>query len=102
MLLQWSLILLFVSTYVLGQYTNTWAVEVHGGLQAADQLARKYGFENRGQVPFLIRVHCIIIARGRLRDSIQRPWPSSGLKLFSQWPISISETTDYGGKTVSF
>ena len=30
--------------------TNRWAVEVRGGPEAADTLARKYGFENRGQV----------------------------------------------------
>ena len=33
------------------RYTNSWAVEVrNGGSKAADALARKYGFENRGQV----------------------------------------------------
>ena len=32
------------------RYTNSWAVEVHGGPEAADALASKYGFINRGQV----------------------------------------------------
>ena len=31
-------------------YANSWAVEVEGGRVAADALAQKYGFENRGQV----------------------------------------------------
>jgi len=31
-------------------YANSWAVEVEGGRDAADALAQKYGFENRGQV----------------------------------------------------
>lgn len=37
-----------------GQYithfTNTWAVEVHGGQEAANGIAEKYGFVNLGQV----------------------------------------------------
>ena len=32
--------------------TNRWAVEVRGGPEAANILARKYGFENRGQVRY--------------------------------------------------
>ena len=31
-------------------YTNSWAVSVKGGSSAADQLASKYGFINKGQV----------------------------------------------------
>ena len=31
-------------------YTNSWAVQVDGGLSAADALATKYGFVNKGQV----------------------------------------------------
>ncbi len=33
-----------------GTFTNSWAVEVNGGREAADQLAVKYGFTNLGQV----------------------------------------------------
>lgn len=36
------------STHTL--YANSWAVEIEGGKDAADALAQKYGFENRGQV----------------------------------------------------
>ena len=31
-------------------YTNSWAVEVHGGRQVADKLAREHGFFNAGEV----------------------------------------------------
>ena len=32
------------------RYSNTWAVEVHGGAEEADMLAQKHGLINRGQV----------------------------------------------------
>ena len=32
------------------RYSNSWAVEVHGGSAAADALAHKHGFVNLGQV----------------------------------------------------
>ena len=31
-------------------YTNSWAVQVEGGSSAAEALAAKYGFINKGQV----------------------------------------------------
>lgn len=31
-------------------YTNSWAVEVTGGRAAADEVARRHGFLNMGQV----------------------------------------------------
>ena len=31
-------------------YTNSWAVEVNGGKEVADNIARKHGFINKGQV----------------------------------------------------
>ncbi len=34
----------------LPRYTNSWAVEVSGGAEAADAIATKYKLENRGQV----------------------------------------------------
>lgn len=52
-LLQAAVVLVFCgsSTATNIRYTNSWAVEVrNGGSKAADALARKYGFENRGQV----------------------------------------------------
>ena len=52
-LLQAAVVLVFCgsSTATSVRYTNSWAVEVrNGGRKAADALARKYGFENRGQV----------------------------------------------------
>ena len=38
----------------LPSYTNVWAVEVEGGKQRADAVAKKYGFENKGQVSHFI------------------------------------------------
>ena len=32
------------------RYVNSWAVEVCGGKEHADEVARRNGFENRGQV----------------------------------------------------
>ena len=32
------------------RYSNDWAVEVHGGSEMADQIARRFGFINLGQV----------------------------------------------------
>lgn len=53
--------LLFLTTCVavavrgsLPSYTNAWAVEVEGGKQRADAVAKKYGFENKGQVSHLV------------------------------------------------
>ena len=34
-------------------YTTEWAVEVTGGIQVANELARKYGLWNRGKVGLL-------------------------------------------------
>ncbi len=34
----------------LPQFTNSWAVQVTGGSEAADAIAKKYQLENRGQV----------------------------------------------------
>lgn len=31
-------------------YSNTFAVQLRGGLQAAEKVARKYNFQNRGKV----------------------------------------------------
>ena len=48
------LITLGVSDDVL--FSNSWAVEVRGGPEVADDLARKHGFVNRGQVSVVIVV----------------------------------------------
>jgi hypothetical protein len=32
------------------RYSNDWAVEIHGGSEMADQIARRFGFINLGQV----------------------------------------------------
>ena len=44
------------------RYSNDWAVEVHGGSEMADQIARRFGFINLGQVIIIptIRVTLII------------------------------------------
>lgn len=34
-------------------YTNHWAVQISGGLQQADRIATKYGYQNLGQVKTL-------------------------------------------------
>ena len=43
--------------------TNRWAVEVRGGPEAANTLARKYGFENRGQVDLyrVLQIFCDLV-----------------------------------------
>lgn len=38
-------------------YTNTWAVQIHGGPEEADRVAREHGFTNIGNVSFTL--HCI-------------------------------------------
>ena len=35
-------------------YTNSWAVKVEGGHSAADSLAAKHGFINKGQVKYYV------------------------------------------------
>ena len=42
------------------RYSNDWAVEIHGGFEMADHIARRFGFTNLGQVSY--RNHSIIIA----------------------------------------
>ena len=32
------------------RYCNDWAVEIHGGSEMADHIARQFGFTNLGQV----------------------------------------------------
>ena len=47
------LVLVLTATLSGGEaraYTNSWAVAVEGGAEAADQLAAKYGFTNLGLV----------------------------------------------------
>ena len=39
-------------------YSNTWAVEVRGGAEEADALARKHGLINRGQVSIFTATQC--------------------------------------------
>ena len=36
------------------RYSNNWAVEIHGGSELADQIARRFGFINLGQVKLTI------------------------------------------------
>ena len=43
------LALLLVTASTAPRYTNSWAVEVRGGVEVADELARKHGFINHGQ-----------------------------------------------------
>ena len=35
------------------RYSNDWAVEIHGGSELADQIARRFGFINLGQVKLI-------------------------------------------------
>ena len=35
------------------QYANVWAVQVEGGIEEADALAKKYNFINKGQVSLI-------------------------------------------------
>lgn len=32
------------------RYSNTWALKIKGGVERADEIARKHGLTNRGQV----------------------------------------------------
>jgi hypothetical protein len=42
-------------------YTNVWGVEVDGGRRAADALAEKYGFINKGQVGILKDIYEFVL-----------------------------------------
>ena len=48
-------------------FTNDWAVEVFGGPAVANAIAKKHGFENRGQVSrlFLATVGSVHVRRRR-------------------------------------
>ena len=55
------LVLVLTATLSGGEaraYTNSWAVAVEGGAEAADQLAAKYGFANLGQVTLYLYALC--------------------------------------------
>ena len=43
------------------RYINSWAVEVRGGMEHADEVARRNGFENRGQVSVPLHLASTII-----------------------------------------
>lgn len=51
--LQLTLVLVF-STFSVSEedilFSNSWAVEVRGGSNVAEQVARRHGFVNKGQV----------------------------------------------------
>ena len=34
----------------MNRYSNTWALKIGGGVERADEIARKHGLTNRGQV----------------------------------------------------
>ncbi len=60
------LMLVLIATLSGGEaraYTNSWAVAVEGGAEAADQLAAKHGFTNLGMVSSFIYRFSIIIDR---------------------------------------
>ena len=47
------------------RYSNSWAVEVRGGAEKAEELARKHGFVNLGQVriqllTYINDINCMI------------------------------------------
>ena len=45
-----ALLLLTQAAIVQSLCINSWAVEVHGGREVAEKVARKYGFELREEV----------------------------------------------------
>lgn len=53
-------VLVFMSSLIILQtggehlFSNSWAVEVRGGQGAADELAKKHGFVNKGQVRLVV------------------------------------------------
>jgi len=52
-----AVVLLVPAMSLEKRYSNSWAVEVKGGHEVAEQLARKHGFINRGQVHDMHIVH---------------------------------------------
>ena len=48
---------------VNGEFANQWAVYMHGGMQAATQVALEHGFRNMGSVSFLISIQVICTVR---------------------------------------
>ena len=44
-------------------YTNSWAVEVNGGKEVADNIARKHGFINKGQVSVVVMYNQLLTSR---------------------------------------
>ena len=44
-------------------FSNSWAVEIRGGVEVANALAIKHGFNNEGQVSFMLKLHfqCYLI-----------------------------------------
>ena len=47
----------------MNMYTNSWAVEVNGGKQVADDIARKHGFINKGQVSIVVMYNQLLTSR---------------------------------------
>ena len=48
----------FSGSYATASMTNSWAVQITSrGEEAADELAKKYGFDNLGQVRHKYSVH---------------------------------------------
>lgn len=40
-------------------YTNTWAVQINGGPEEADRIAREHGFINHGNVSCTYNILCV-------------------------------------------
>ena len=57
-------------------YSNTWAVEVHGGAEEADVLAQEHGLINRGQVIAIrfIKFLIIMICRLVIKNTTTCSW----------------------------
>lgn len=54
LLLVWTGLVLLTAelkwTDAAEMYTNTWAVQINGGLEEADRIAKEHGFINQGNV----------------------------------------------------
>lgn len=54
----WTVLVLLNVAHAVEVYTNTWAVQIDGGPEEADRIAREHGFINHGNVSHICILEC--------------------------------------------
>uniref|UniRef100_A0A665V3W9 Furin (paired basic amino acid cleaving enzyme) b n=1 Tax=Echeneis naucrates TaxID=173247 RepID=A0A665V3W9_ECHNA len=76
-------------------YTNAWAVQIIGGPEEADRIAREHGFINLGNVSFVLWTEQQVVRKRKRRDVFEDPTDPDYPK---QWYLSTPTHQDLNTK----